>query len=288
MRILITGGGGQLAADLVPALANDEVVALAREELDITNRLHVQAAFDGWEPEVVINTAAFHRVDLCEEEPERSFAVNAAAPQRLAAACERRGALLVHISTDYVFAGDQRRPYAEDDPVRPISVYGASKAAGEMAIRCTTDSHIIVRTSGLYGPAGRRTAHGNFPETMLRLVSEGKPIAVVQDQVLTPSYTQDVADVIARLVRLGARGTYHVTNGGECSWHEFARELFCLAGIEADLSPTTQDERPMPARRPAYSVLDHARIAGLGIPEPRPWREALAEYVAKRPKSVQP
>lgn len=282
MRILITGGGGQLAADLVSELEDDDVVALGREELDITHGHHIQAAFDGWEPGVVINTAAFHRVDLCEEEPERSFLVNAAAPQRLARACERRGALLVHISTDYVFDGEKREPYTELDIVRPLSVYGVSKVAGELAIRSTTDRHIIVRTSGLYGHRGAMTAHGNFVETMLRLAREGKPISVVSDQILAPSYTRDVANVIAELVHRDVRGTYHVTNGGECSWYEFALEVFRLAGVQATVTPTTQDARPLPARRPAYSVLAHEGLNRLGIPELRHWREALAEYFSTR------
>jgi len=152
----------------------------------VTNTGHISSAFEGWSPQVVINTAAFHRVDLCEAEPEASFSVNATAPQRMAAHCKASGALLVHFSTDYVFDGLKLAPYVETDAVAPLSVYAASKAAGEMAIRATSDLHLIIRTTGLYGLGGRRTKQGNFVETMLRLAKEEKPIAVVADQVLTP------------------------------------------------------------------------------------------------------
>jgi dTDP-4-dehydrorhamnose reductase len=228
-----------------------------------------------------VNTAAYHAVDLCEHEPEQSFAINAAAPQRLAALCDVRNTLLIYLSTDYVFGGLKSAPYTEDDPVDPISVYGVSKAAGEMAVRCTTDRHLIVRTSGLYGRAGAASKHGNFVQTMLRLGREGKQIAVVDDQVLTPSYTPDVADVIAQLIQAQATGTYHVTNGGHCSWHEFAEEIFRLSGLPAQLTRTTRAERPTTARRPAYSVLAHDGIRRLGIPEPRPWQEALLAYFSE-------
>jgi len=282
MRVLITGGRGQLAADLLPALEGHEVVALGRSDLDVTVQEQINGAMERRQPDVVINAAAFHRVDVCEDEPEQSFAVNAAAPQRLAAACKRHGSLLVHVSTDYVFNGEKREPYTEEDPVDPLSVYGASKAAGEMAVRCTTDRHLIVRTTGLYGHAGMTTGHGNFVETMLRLGRAGKPISVVSDQVLTPSYTWDVAEVIARLVHLQATGTYHVTNSGACSWYEFAAEIFRVSEQRADLLPTTQAERPYPARRPPYSVLAHRGLQRLGVPEPRPWREALRAYLEGR------
>lgn len=241
---------------------------------------------DRVQPEVVVNTAAYHRVDLCESEPEMSFLVNAAAPQRLAALCKDRGALLVHFSTDYVFDGEKGAPYVETDPVRPLSVYGASKAGGEMAIRATTGRHIIVRTTGLYGLAGMTSRHGNFVETMLRLGRSGKPLSVVGDQILAPSYTRDVAEIVATLIHGETHGTFHVTNSGQVSWFEFAAEIFRLAGAQADLSHTTQAQRPSPARRPAYSVLAHEGLRRLGMEEPRPWQEALAAYFAERAVSV--
>jgi dTDP-4-dehydrorhamnose reductase len=279
VKALITGGGGQLAAELVPLFPSRDVFAPTHAELDIIDTERLRSAIEEWRPDVVINTAAFHNVDRCESEPEAAFAVNAAAVQRLASHCNSRGATLVHMSTDYVFSGRQSQPYREDDPVEPISVYGASKAAGEMAVRATTDNHLIVRTTGLYGRAGRRTRHGNFVETMLRLAEKGSAVSVVCDQVLTPSSCSDVAEVVAQLLAAGATGTYHATNSGECSWYEFAREIFRLADLRVDLKPVKQADRPAPARRPDYSVLDNARLAPVGILRPRPWQEALASYL---------
>ncbi|MGI8827771.1 MAG: dTDP-4-dehydrorhamnose reductase [Chloroflexota bacterium] len=282
MRVLVTGGRGQLAADLVSQLVDHEVIALGRDRLDVRSPTQIRKVIERHRPQIVVNTAAFHRVDRCESEPEQSFLVNAAAPRRLAEASRDAGALLVHFSTDYVFDGEKAEPYVEDDPVRPLSVYGASKAAGESAIRCTTDEHLIVRSSGLYGHRGQKSHHGNFVETMLRLSMKGEPIPVVADQVLTPTYTRDLAAVVRRLIEEGAKGTYHVTNGGACSWYEFSLEIMRLAGKKIPVLPTSQLERPLPARRPAYSVLAHDAIRRLGIEEPRPWQEALAAYMDGR------
>ncbi len=282
MRVLITGGRGQLATDLIPALAGFEVMAPGREELDVSDVAALEAVFATFEPEVVINTAAYHNVDRCESEPEQSFLINAAVPQRLAAACRQTDALFVHLSTDYVFNGRQRRPYTERDAIDPVSVYGASKAAGELAVRGTTDKHLIVRTTGLYGHAGVARPRGNFVETMLRLASRGEPITVVGDQILTPSFTRHVAKSIVALIERGATGTVHVTNTGECSWHEFTAEIFRLSGHQVDLKSTTQAEWHAPARRPEYSVLAHDGLLEAGVSELPHWQDALAEYLAGR------
>jgi dTDP-4-dehydrorhamnose reductase len=282
VNILITGGNGQLAFDLRAALGGHQITALGRHKLDITVPLQIEAALDRWKPHVLINTAAFHQVDVCESEPEQSFAVNAAAVQRLASACHQRLVTLVHLSTDYVFDGEKSAPYLERDHIRPLSVYGASKAAGEMAIRAATDRYLIVRTTGLYGLAGTKTGRGSFVETMLRLAQRGEPISVVADQTLTPSHTSDVAATIAHLLDRSALGTYHVTNSGSCSWYEFAAEIFRLTNLDVDLIPTTQAERPSPARRPAYSVLSHEKLLQLGLPEIPDWQTALAAYLAAR------
>jgi dTDP-4-dehydrorhamnose reductase len=282
VRILVTGGRGQLAADVREHLVGNDVAAPSHEELDIADRGAVEAALEAFQPEVVINTAAFHDVDRCEEEPEASFAVNAAAVRRLAAACSRRDTLFVHFSTDYVFDGRKREPYVEEDMVAPINVYGCSKVAGEMAIRCTTERHLIIRTTGLYGLRASGASRSNFVETMLKLAAEGQRISVVCDQVLTPSYTRDVAAATLRLVSMGATGTWHVTNAGACSWYEFTREVFRITGLDADLRPVAQVDRPSPARRPNYSVLAANRLGLAGIPPLRPWEDALAAYFRDR------
>lgn len=282
MRVVITGGRGQLAADLIRVLDGEELFAFGHQDFDVTNVNRIRDVVREFAPTVVINTAAFHNVDQCESSPESSFAVNAAAPQRLAAACAGTGALLVHFSTDYVFDGQQRTPYPEGHPVNPLSVYGVSKAAGEMAIRSTWREHLIVRTTGLYGIGALHTARGNFVERMLALASENRSLTVVSDQVLTPSYTLDVAETVARLIGAGARGTFHVTNSGECSWFDFARSIFDQFSVEANVSPVAQRDRPVAARRPPYSVLQHAGLRSLGLPEPRPWQDALAAYLSER------
>jgi dTDP-4-dehydrorhamnose reductase len=282
MRVLITGGSGQLATELTRLLAGRDVRAPNHAELDVTATESLHAAMDRFQPDVLINTAAYHQVDLCEREPEQAFLVNAAAPQRLAAACRDRGTLCAHLSTDYVFPGNQRTPYVESDPVEPVSVYGASKAAGELAVRATTDRHLIVRTTGLFGVASVTGRRGNFVETMLRLARTEPSISVVADQVLTPSYTGHVAAAIIELIDRNATGTFHVTNGGQCSWYEFAAEIFRQTGQQIDLRPTTQAQRPTPARRPAFSVLDHRGLRQLGIPELPSWQVGLREYLAVR------
>jgi dTDP-4-dehydrorhamnose reductase len=287
VKIVITGGEGQLAADLLRSFSRHDAVALGRDGLDISNVPAIEDMLSRETPDVVVNTAAFHRVDLCEIEPEQSFLVNAAAPQRLARACERHGATLVHFSTDYVFDGNKAFPYLETDAINPLSVYGASKAAGEMAIRCTGEHHLIVRTTGVFGVAGTRSRHGNFVETMLRLAGKGDPLFVVADQTLTPTYALDLAETVRALVEAEVRGTVHVTGGGECSWYEFATEIFRLSGSSTPISPTLQNERPAPARRPAYSVLAHKRLKMLGIPEPRHWKAALQEYMSVRAAMLQ-
>ncbi len=282
MKIVITGGEGQLAADLVQSLARHDVVALGRDRLDITNPDAIESMCARERPDVIVNTAAFHQVDLCEDQPEQSFLVNAAAPQRLARACARYGATLVHFSTDYVFDGAKSSPYREADTINPLSVYGSSKAAGEMAIRGTTERHLIVRTTGVFGVAGVSSRHGNFVETMLRLAARGDSMFVVADQTLTPTYAGDLAECVRALLEAEVKGTVHVTGGGQCSWYEFAADIVRLAGSSTPVTPVMQRDRPMPARRPAYSVLAHDTLHRVGIAEPRHWREALHEYLTRR------
>jgi len=282
MRVLITGGGGQLAHDLHRAFQDKDVTRLRREDLDVTKPDQVRAAFASHRPDVVLNTAALLRLEECETEPESAYAVNATAPVCLADACRTSGAFLVHFSSNYVFAGSRNYPYREEDPVGPLSSYGASKVAGEMAVRAAIDRHLIVRTSTLHGVAGRSTRRGNFVETMLRLAKQGGPVKVVSDQVMSPSYARDVADSVRRLVDLGATGTFHITNGGSCSWYEFACEIFRLAGEQVEVLPISDREWSLPARRPPYSVLARTGMKRAGLTDPRPWPEALEAYFRER------
>jgi dTDP-4-dehydrorhamnose reductase len=206
------------------------------------------------------------------------------APGNLARICRDLNATFVHISTDYVFGIDQTRgrPYLETDLQGPVNVYGASKAAGEHLVHHAWHKHIIVRTTGLYGTAGSSGKGGNFVETMLRLAREGKPIRVVNDQHLAPTYTPDLAASITDLVDGEHYGLFHVVNEGGCSWFDFASNIFALAELAPDLSPVTSEAFPTKADRPRYSVLACNALATAGLPTPRPWREALADYLAER------
>jgi dTDP-4-dehydrorhamnose reductase len=282
MRVLITGGAGQLAAALRDAFEGNEVAAPARDALDIRDPAEIARVFEAVRPDLVLNTAAYNTVDRAESEPEAAFAINGAGPHLLAAACERLGIPFVHYSTDYVFGGQQDTPYQENHPVGPINLYGVSKAAGEMAVRAAAANHLIIRTTGLFGLAGRTTAHGNFVETMIRLGTSREVTTVVADAVLTPTSTVDLAGYTRLLLDAGVRGTAHVTNSGQCSWHEFATIVFREARLPGRLEPIPSKDYPTTARRPRYSVLAHDTIAALGLPEPRSWDAALHAYLAER------
>jgi dTDP-4-dehydrorhamnose reductase len=275
-RWLVTGAGGMLGLDMQVALAlsgvsGKDVKGLKHADLDITDRNAVREAVRGFD--VVVNAAAYTAVDDAESHEAQAFAVNAVGAANVAAACREVGARLVHVSTDYVFSGDATDPYAEDAPLAPRSAYGRTKAAGEWAVESHCPQAWIVRTAWLYGGGGP-----NFVKTMARLAGEQETLRVVDDQRGQPTWTMDVADAILRLVDGGAPfGVWHATSQGETTWNGFAREIFTLLGLDpARVQPTTTDQFPRPAPRPAYSVLGHdawrmARIARL--PD---WRTSLA------------
>ena len=279
--ILLLGASGQLGTDLRRTLPTEALIPLTRTDLDITDRDAVERVLAERAPAWVINTAAYHRVDDIETKDARlAFAVNEVAVGHLARACARRGARLLHLSTDYVFGGGPPEPHAETAPPAPLNVYGRSKLAGEHLVREASPDHVIVRSSGLYGIAGSAGKGGNFVETMLRLAREGKDIRVVDDQVLTPTYTADLAEAIARLLAVTPPGgIYHLTNAGKCSWFEFAERIFDLCDVGLKPKRTTSAEFGAPARRPPYSVLVNARAAALGVPPLRAWPEALDAYL---------
>lgn len=267
---------------------------LERRDLDVTDPTAIDRVLAARRPAWVINTAAHHRVDDIERDPAaraRALAVNVAAADDLARACARVGARLVHLSTDYVFGDVGPGPHAEDGPVAPQSVYAVSKLAGEFLVRRASPAHLVIRSAGLYGVAGSSGKGGNFVETMLRKARAGEEIRVVTDQVLTPTYTADLAAAIARLLATDPPGgVYHLTNAGRCSWHEFAAAIFALCGIEAALHgvPTREYAALVaraggtpPAPRPPDSVLANTRAAARGVTL-RPWREALAAYLVAK------
>jgi dTDP-4-dehydrorhamnose reductase len=286
-RVALIGSNGQLGSDIArlwpsSALAarGEELVGLTHADLEVSDQGQIHSVLTGIGPSLVINTAAYHRVDDCETQVMEAFRINALGVRFLAETCRNIGATLMHFSTDYVFDGRRTSPYSEDDPPNPISAYGASKAAGEHILRyMLPDDHILVRSSGLYGVAGASGKGGNFVETMLRLARQGQAIRVVDDQISAPTYTQDIAETLFSVIEHKARGTLHITNAGQCSWYQFAAEVFRLTGQTPDFAPTTSAAYGAAALRPAYSVLANNKLRDLGIPQPRHWREALADYL---------
>jgi dTDP-4-dehydrorhamnose reductase len=284
VRIALVGGGGQLAADLRQALTGHDVVGLARPTFDLHDADSIARELDPWDWDAVLNTAAYNLVDQAEKDPADAFATNAIGTAHLARYCGRRNLRLIHFSTDFVFGLDphQNRPWREDDPPGPVSVYGMSKLVGEYAVRTYAPNHLVLRTCGLYGHRGSRGKGGNFVETMLRLAGAGKPVRVVGDQRCTPSFTRDVAGATAQLLGTSAQGVLHLTNAGQCSWFEFACAIFEKAGLVVDCQQITSAEFQAPARRPAYSVLDLAQVHRWVSPMPD-WKDALTRYLADRP-----
>jgi len=283
VRCVLLGAAGQLGFDLARSFdLPGALLPLTRAELDVLDAGAVLRVLRDLRPTHVVNTTAYNLVDRAEDDRDAAFALNARAVGALAMVCEDLGATLAHFSTDYVFAGDRSTPYREHDLPGPISVYGASKLEGER-LALTAPGAFVFRVCGLFGVARSAGKGGtNFVETMLRLAREGRAIRVVRDQVLTPSYTRDLAPKVWRVLARGEPGVYHLTSGGATSWYDFAREVFRLSGLSPSLTPVTAAEFGARARRPAYSVLAHERLAALGEDDLRPWPEALAAYLRER------
>ena len=233
-------------------------------------------------PAVVINTTAFHQVDLCESHAEDAFEVNAVAVFDMATIANQIGAKLVHISTDYVLSGDGTRPLDESVVPMPESVYASSKLAGEIIVRNVAERHLLIRTCGLYGIAGSSGKGGNFAESILERARSGDPIRVVDDQVVTPTWAADLARQMCVMLAADLEGLVHASAEGSCSWYEFAGLVLEGHGIAADISPTTSESYNSPAERPAYSVLDNARLKSLGLNHMLHWKDGLAEYLREK------
>jgi len=287
MRILVTGANGQVGWELsrTSAKRGFDFLALDRAALDITDQSAVNQRVGGSGAAVVVNAAAYTAVDQAESEPELAFAANRDGPAYLASACREAGIPLVHVSTDYVFDGEKQGPYKETDPVSPLSIYGKSKAAGEMEVRKRLDQHVILRAAWLYGVHGR-----NFVKTMLKLGQERDLIQVVADQYGCPTYAADLADTILRIVVATSEdgqitwGTYHYCGQGMTTWHGFAQAIFDLAGRHASfrvkrIKPISTAEYSTPAKRPTNSVLDCSLIEKTFKIHPKPWQESLAQMI---------
>lgn len=283
--VLVFGGFGQVGEALVATAAAsgrdpDRVVQLGRAEADISDAAAVAGALASYGPRVAINCAVFQPVDLCESERERAFAINAVAVGRLAEACRRAGTRLVHLSTDYVYhGGERRKPFVETDLPAPLSVYAASKLAGEHLALAASETHAVVRTSAVYGHA--RAGHGTAPfaQRMLERALVGQETRVVTDQVVSPTRAEDLARAIWGILSVGGTGIFHAAGQGDGTWFEVAAMAFKAAGTRQLLKPTTAAEFAAPARRSPYTALENRRLRELGLPDLPPWRESMARYL---------
>jgi dTDP-4-dehydrorhamnose reductase len=277
-RIAVIGSGGQLGSDLVAELQSHEafeVIPLTRAQLDCTDAESVRKALLQFRPSIVVNCAAFVRVDDCEEQPQQAFSVNALGALHVARACAEADSICVYISTDYVFEGSKAGPYFESDSAYPVNVYGASKLAGEILVRQTVPRWLIVRAASLFGRTGARGKGGNFVETILAKAKTGEPLRVVNDVLMSPTYTRDAATALVGLVDAGADGIVHLTNAGACTWHEFAEQILALVGLRVSIDSVSSEKYPTPARRPKNSVLRSER----SLVKLRSWKDALKEYL---------
>ncbi len=283
MRILITGAGGQLGSEFKSLFEKNNLKALTHSELDITDFEKVKKVVESSKPDILINTSAYHIVDECEDYPEKAFLVNSLAVRNLALLSKNFGFILIHFSTDYVFDGRKNSPYMEDDPPFPLSVYALSKLCGEIFIKNYCENFYIIRTCGLYGAKGKTTKGGNFIERIINKWKEGKELRVVSDQIITPTYTRELAEKVRLLIQYNAPyGLYHMTNEGECSWYEFARKVFEIMGVEAEIKPVLSEELGLKAKRPKYSVLENKKMRLAGIPDFKHWTLALQDYFEER------
>ncbi len=281
MSVIITGCKGQLGCELLRLLP--EAIGLSRQQLDIASDEAVSQILGPFEPKIIINCAAYNQVDLAETEKETAWAGNVTGPENLATFARENDCQLVHISTDFVFGqrSENRIPFTEFDVPKPNCVYGASKLAGENAVLAVEPDHLVIRTCGLYGSGGKT----NFVKTMLRVASQGKPLRVVNDQICSPTSVEDLAAGVLALIDSSAEGLYHFVNEGEVSWYDFAKRIFELAKIDADLSPISSKEFGAAAKRPEYSVLDCAKYHQQTGKNIRSIDDALRCYLNKKRKT---
>jgi len=282
MKVAIIGANGQLGIDLCHAFrqSGHEVQELNHSTLDITDGRAVMDVLGALKPELVINTAAMHNVDACEADPARSFAVNGIGARNLALASNAYAFRLCHVSTDYVFDGAKGAPYLESDAPRPLNVYGNTKLSGEFFIRSIAQRYWIVRISGLYGKNLCRAKGGlHFVALMLKLARERDEIRVVNDEFVSPTFTEDVAKQILHMASLQQNGIYHATSQGSCSWYEFAEAIFSLTNTRIKLTPAAPGEFPAKVPRPKYSVLENAALQSAGLDQMPHWQDGLRRYL---------
>ncbi len=281
MKTVIIGSNGQLGSDLQQVFNGESLTGLLHNDIEISDEKSVNDIILSLKPDFLINTAAFHRTELCEREPQQSYAVNTIAPLYLARACETIGATFIHISTDYVFDGAKKKPYVETDKVSPLNVYGNSKAAGEWNVINNCEKHYVIRTSGLYGAVPCRAKGDNFVTKMLKLARERGKISVVTDEILTPTWTYSLAKQIYEICKSDhvPYGIIHATDEGECSWYEFAKEIFELSGVRVELNEAKVTDFPMTVKRPTYSVLENQILKEVSLNKMIHWTVSLKKYL---------
>ena len=284
LKVLVTGASGQLGSELVEKLLkrSQDVIAMNRSQLDITNREAVSEAIKYHRPDVLINCAAMVNVDSCEIDIESAFKVNALSLWHMALVCNKVKTKLVQISTDYVFDGCKGSPYNEFDQPNPVNIYGMTKLVGELFVRNYCEKHLVVRTAGLYGIRGSRAKRGNFVEFVIAAAMRGEPLHIVRDIVTSPTFAADLAEKLCELIDVEAEGVIHVVNSGMCSWHEFATYVLQLSGLNTEVVPISADELSRPAKRPKYTALESARLSEFNIKPLRWWGEALRDYLWMR------
>lgn len=285
MRVLVTGANGQLGTDICRVLNNVDVFPFTHDDIEIKDLESVRRAINDSQPDIVINTAAYVKVNECETEQDEAFAVNALGARNVAVVCQSVGAKLVHISSDYVFGGEfegRSNPYNEFDVPNPPNTYGKTKLQGDIFVQHLCNRHFIVRCSALFGIAGSRGKggkRGNFVETILKLAKDRGELRVVNDQICSPTYTVDLAHKIAQLITTEYYGVFHVTNKGNCSWYEFAKAIVEMAGLSVPVIPITTDAYPQEAKRPYTSALDNYHLRLMGMDDMQPWQNALKDFL---------
>ena len=282
MKIAIIGANGQLGSDVLQAFARDgaQVVTLTHADIEISSLDSVSSVMGSVRPHLIVNTAAMHHVELCEQKPDAAFATNALGARNLALSAQQIQATLMHVSTDYVFDGNKRVPYTEQDAPAPLNVYGKTKLAGEDFVRRGCEKYFVLRTSALYGTSPCRAKGGlNFVELMLKLARERGQVKVVDSEFISPTSTAELAKQMVALSHSRAYGLYHATAEESCSWHEFAREIFALTGTTVSLRVAGANEFPAKVPRPHYSVLENAGLKALGLNVFEPWQAGLQQYL---------
>jgi len=285
MKIAVIGSTGQLGTDLMKVLHDEhDAIGFTHENLEVSD-CNSCLKLREHHPDVIINTAAFHKTDQCEDDPVRTFSVNAIGARNIALISKEIGAITVFISTDYVFDGNKKEPYTEDDSTNPINSYGISKLAGELYTK-QNPKHYIARVASLFGKAGASGKGGNFIETMMSKAKNREAISVVDDMWMSPTYTKDAADMLKRIMEMKLPfGTYHAANQGYCTWFQFAQEIFRIASLNPTLNPIKTRQLQVKAARPIFSALKNVKLSEYGL-QMREWRTALREYLVEKGHAI--